>query len=218
MANDSSLLLLTPTAGELAGLMAHPQLRPCSWELCGFGPMVAAARTAMLLQMVRPQRVILCGIAGSYDVERLPIGEAFAFSDVAIDQLGVGQGDGYLPASDCGFLQWEGPPMSIGQELSLAAPAGAAGLLLTTCSASANVSEADDKRRRSPVAMAEDMEGFGVAAACALAGVPLTIIRGVSNRAGDRHKANWRIEAALTAAAELLAQTIHSLSSEEPTS
>ena len=51
--------------------------------------------------------------------------------------------------------------------------------------------------------MAEDMEGFGVALACRLGGVPLGIVRGISNDAGDRDKSRWQIPAALTAAAEL---------------
>ena len=51
-------------------------------------------------------------------------------------------------------------------------------------------------------AIAEDMEGFGVAMACKLAGVPLRIVRGISNRAGDRDLTQWQIEEALAAAAE----------------
>ncbi|NBP89418.1 MAG: futalosine hydrolase, partial [Planctomycetia bacterium] len=49
---------------------------------------------------------------------------------------------------------------------------------------------------------AEDMEGFAVALACRLAGVPCQIIRGISNRAGDRDKAHWQIEPALRAVAK----------------
>jgi futalosine hydrolase len=42
-----------------------------------------------------------------------------------------------------------------------------------------------------------------VALACLLGGVPLGIVRGISNDAGDRDKSRWQIPAALTAAAEL---------------
>jgi futalosine hydrolase len=49
--------------------------------------------------------------------------------------------------------------------------------------------------------MAEDMEGFGVALACRLHGVPVDIVRGISNTVGDRDKARWRVETALEAAA-----------------
>jgi futalosine hydrolase len=47
------------------------------------------------------------------------------------------------------------------------------------------------------------MEGFAVAAACRLAGVPLDIVRGISNTAGDRDTSGWQIEAACRAAAAL---------------
>jgi futalosine hydrolase len=47
------------------------------------------------------------------------------------------------------------------------------------------------------------MEGFGVAFACALARVPCTIVRGISNVVGERDKRNWRIPDALAAARTL---------------
>jgi futalosine hydrolase len=46
------------------------------------------------------------------------------------------------------------------------------------------------------------MEGFGVALACALARVPLAIVRGISNAAGERDTKRWRIREALAAARE----------------
>ena len=39
-----------------------------------------------------------------------------------------------------------------------------------------------------------------MAAACRMAGVSLTIIRGISNQAGNREVASWKIPAALAAA------------------
>jgi futalosine hydrolase len=46
------------------------------------------------------------------------------------------------------------------------------------------------------------MEGFAVAAACRLRGVPVAIVRGISNVAGDREPSRWRIDEALEAAAD----------------
>ena len=57
------------------------------------------------------------------------------------------------------------------------------------------------RRARFRDALAEDMEGFAVAFACALAGVPVSIVRGISNVVGDRDPAHWRIPAALAARA-----------------
>jgi len=71
------------------------------------------------------------------------------------------------------------------------------------CAASAEPDEAHLRQIRYE-ASAEDMEGFAVAMACQLQDVSLEIIRGISNVAGDRDKSNWRIDDALSAAAEVL--------------
>jgi futalosine hydrolase len=76
-------------------------------------------------------------------------------------------------------------------------------MLLTVCAASANAVDVADRLRRFPLAVAEDMEAFSVAVACRMAQIPLAVIRGISNMAGDRDKANWNVAAALEAAANL---------------
>ena len=50
------------------------------------------------------------------------------------------------------------------------------------------------------------MEGFAVAFACRLRGVPVDIVRGISNTAGDRDKSHWQVTAALEAAGRLTLQ------------
>jgi futalosine hydrolase len=75
--------------------------------------------------------------------------------------------------------------------------------LLTVCAASGSAADVAERRRLFPAAVAEDMEGFGVALACRLHGVPCAIIRGISNVAGDRDKARWATAEALAAAAAL---------------
>ena len=60
------------------------------------------------------------------------------------------------------------------------------------------------------------MEGFAVALACRLAGVPLLIVRGISNTAGDRDTIRWQIEAALAAAAHLTLRILDELQPEPP--
>ena len=80
--------------------------------------------------------------------------------------------------------------------------------MLTACAASAGPADVAARRALIPDAVAEDMEGFGIALACELAGVPWTIIRGISNRAGDRDHAQWCVEPALEAAAALARKTL----------
>ncbi len=214
----SAVLVLVPTAVEARRLEDHGGFEPglAVVALCGFGPVAAAARTAALLASVRPARVLLLGIAGTFDAERLPIGGALAFDAVAIEGIGAGEGASLAGPAALGFPQWPGGEGAgaIHDRIVLA-PAGTAEvrgaadvrslheratLLLSTCAASASPEQAAVRRARFPDALAEDMEGFAVAFACALAGVPCHVVRGISNVVGDRNPARWRIPAAIGAA------------------
>jgi futalosine hydrolase len=225
--SGSGVLLLIPTDLERRRFLDLGGLPPglAQVERCGFGPVAAAARTAQLLARLRPARALLVGIAGAYDGEHLPIGEVFEPRSVAIDGVGVGEGAGLVAPPRLGFPQWPGIPTADAREggtggtraiydrLELAAGARAAGLLLTTCAASADAAQAAVRRERFPDAVAEDMEGFAVATACALAAVPLRIVRGISNVVGQRDPESWRIPAALSAARR---RALELLTSEEP--
>lgn len=206
-------LVLVPTATErevLAPHLAAVQGVRVRVELCGFGPVAAAARTAALISAHAPARVVLAGIAGRYD-DRLEIGAAYRFPRVACFGVGVGAGESFVPAGTLGWQQWPGDPptpaAAIGDVLDCgwppAVPVTNGGLLLTACAAAANPRDVALRTKLMPEAAAEDMEGFAVAVACRLAGVPLAIVRGISNTAGDRNHAHWQIPQALAAAANL---------------
>ena len=190
-------LILVPTELERARLQALGGLGLGRGliELCGFGPIAAAMRAATLLERLRPRRVLLLGIAGSYDLESLPLGAASAFGQVRLDGIGAGEGAQRLGPAQLGFAQWE----DVTDQLPLA---GDGPLLLTVCAASADPAQAADRHARFDAA-AEDMESFGVALACRAADTPLTVARGVSNRAGERDTSAWCIDEALQAAREL---------------
>ncbi len=223
-----SHLLLIPTEPELR--LLRPRLGPLAGDghvvgqwtiaLCGFGLVAAAARTAMLIAQQRPQQVLLVGIAGALS-DSAAIGSAYTFERVVCDGIGVGSDSDYLAAGEIGWNQWagEGAVSAIGDEIELASgaqnghtadgsatesrsPAATGATLLSVCAASAHQRQAQQRQQRYPAAIAEDMEGFGVAMACKLAGVPLQIVRGISNCAGDRELKRWQIQEALAAAAE----------------
>lgn len=181
-------------------------------ELCGFGPVVAAARTARLIAEHQPAAVLLVGIAGGF-AGQLALGQAYAFERVACHGVGAGSAGEFTPAETMGWPQWPGdgsdPTTQIGDLLACTSgrlpitAAARAGLLLSACSAAADDDDVRSRLRLYPEAAAEDMEGFAVAVACSLGGVPLDIVRGISNTAGDRDVAGWRIDTACRAAAEL---------------
>jgi len=214
-------LVLVPTEME-RGFVAPVLTAACGAairiELAGFGPVVAAARTAGLLAGHRPERALLVGIAGRY-ADRLEVGRAYAFERVACHGIGAGCGAAFVPAAAMGWMQWPGDAAGatavIGDEvrctsgpLPAASATARSGLLLSACAASAGDEDVRSRRAVWPEAAAEDMEGFAVAAACRLAGVPLDIVRGISNTAGDRDPSGWMIEAACRAAAELAARLL----------
>lgn len=205
----SPTLVLVPTRLELERLrdLGGFGSGRCLVHLCGFGPVASAARSAQLLALLRPARVLLVGIAGSYDTDRHPVGTAQEFDEVALHGVGAGVGDDFQGPPALGFPQWPGSPGTtphpVVDSLPLATRTSGLGTLLTTCAAAAGEEDCRRRRGRFPAAVAEDMEGFGVALACALADAPLRIVRGYSNRAGDRRPESWRIPAALHAALEL---------------
>jgi futalosine hydrolase len=216
----SRTLVLVPTELEwrvLATRLASALGDAGRLERCGFGAVAAAARTAGLLAANAPDRVLLVGIAGRLD-DRLEIGRAYRFAEVACYGVGAGTAAGFQPAAALGWPQWPGEPSdstpAIGDLIPLqagAAGSGAvSGMLLSACAASATADDVALRRRIYPAAVAEDMEGFGVALACRLAGVPVEIVRGISNTAGDRDKGRWQIEPALAAAADLAAEILAS--------
>ncbi len=203
----SPTLLLVPTELEharlldLGGFLAGT----CLTALCGFGPVAAAARTAQLLGQLRPKRVLLVGIAGAYDTSATPVGTALEFGEVAMHGIGAGEGTAFEGPPALGFPQWPGSPGTskhpVVDSLPLCAPADCdQGTLLTTCAAAKQEDQASFRTGLFENVVAEDMEGFGVAMACALAQTPLRIIRGISNRVADRDPGEWRIPAALEAA------------------
>ncbi len=199
-------LLLVPTALERKLLeLAGPWPANVHTELCGFGPVAAAARSAALIAAHQPAHVLLVGIAGSYSQDVLPVETACTFNSVRMDGVGAGEADEQLGPAELGLPQWPGPrPAEVVDTLNLpraSSPGGPAGAqLLTVCSCAANEAQAARRRQRFPTAIAEDMEGFAVALSAYLAGIPAGIVRGVSNLAGDRNVGGWRIEGALAAA------------------
>ncbi len=210
----SSTLILIPTIGEqqiLAPRFAQLRERGISLQLCGFGPVAAGARTAQLIAALKPKEILLVGIAGAL-CDGLAIGHAEEFEHVAMYGVGAGTGDTFRNAGQLGWLHWtegtvDGTTVGIGDAISLQredSPNGNNRQLLTVCSAAGSIKDARDRRALFPNAVAEDMEGFAVALAGAFSGVPVRIVRGISNIAGDRDKIRWRIPEALNAAADLV--------------
>jgi futalosine hydrolase len=227
------MLLLIPTAQEAVLLLGEDAARPL-WQglparaalqrhildvaLCGFGLAAAGAGAAhwfARLAEFRPSErpaAVLVGLAGSYDEERAPVGGVLIASAVACDGIGIGEGVAFQSAEEAGWRQ--GHPLAdaspVGDRLELALPVlfslgdHPRGEILSVAAASAGAVQAARRAKLFPAALAEDMETFAVALAARLAGVRLTVIRGLGNRAGDHDKTHWRTQEAMTAARDPL--------------
>ncbi len=230
MPSSPRTLIAVPTQLEVSRLERFGGLAwdACETALLGFGPIAAAARCAGLIAARRPQQVVLIGIAGTYDADALPLGSAAVFDQVAVDGIGAGSGDDFLPPSELGFPQWPGGqgsasdtvmdaiPLSVEPAAPAPIAASRAGLLLTVCATSADAAQAARRIERWPAARAEDMEAFGAALACRLAGVPLFVVRGISNVAGERDTTRWRIDEALDSARARAAILLERLDANDP--
>jgi futalosine hydrolase len=166
--------------------------------VCGFGLADAGAGAAHAIS-TRPEAregVILAGLAGTYNPTRLPLGSVCVPRTVRCDGIGVGQGESYRSAADLGWVETD--VIDLG--------AGTHGELLSVAAASASPVEAAARIDRYPHAIAEDMEAYAVAVAARLAGVRLTVVRGISNIAGDRDRNRWQPGEAMRAVRRELAK------------
>ena len=193
-----------PTEIERQHLASQPRFNAYGpSELCGFGPVAAAARTTSQIAIHKPDRVLLIGIAGTFNTSVLPVGDAALLPRVIMHGIGVGTDETFVPAGEMGFQHWpgQGEESPIGDELVLSTPRSSiSGSLLTCSAASASTKDMRHRLVRYPDVVAEDMEGYAVALACRLEHVPLVIVRGISNVVGDRQSKNWQIPQALIAA------------------
>lgn len=207
MASKIRWLVLVPTQMELEKLEldASADVRA---ELCGFGLVVAGSRASQLIARHRPERVLLCGIAGALS-DGVDVGHAYQFQRVALNGIGIGHAREHVSAEKLGWPQWTSDGIQIGSELALDSSDSSKttrDLLVSCCAGSSNSNDAELIRGTFPAAHAEEMEGFAVAAAAKLASVPCQIVRGISNIAGDRNHDNWKIAEAMSSVSKLANQ------------
>ncbi|REK58016.1 MAG: futalosine hydrolase [Thermobacillus sp.] len=198
------ILIMTAVEAErdavLRGLAGCPRAEV---RLGGVGPASAAARTAAALAGGGWRLVISAGIGGGF-AGAAGIGDLVLADVIAAADLGVETPDGFLPVDELGFgtsriaadPDWSA---RLARRIEAAGLPLRRGPVLTVSTATGTAATAAERARRVPGAAAEAMEGFGVAAAAAAAGVPVAELRAVSNAVGPRDRAAWRIPDALAA-------------------
>jgi futalosine hydrolase len=167
----------------------------------GVGPAAAAAATATALARTPYALVVSAGIAGGFQPEA-PVGSLVIADEITAADLGAETADGFVPVTELGFgTVTHRPPNALVRDLAAAAGART-GAVLTVSTVTGTAARATELRARHPRALAEAMEGFGVAEAAAAHGIPVLELRAVSNPVGPRDRAAWRIGDALAALTE----------------
>jgi futalosine hydrolase len=169
----------------------------------GVGPAGAAASTASALTAAALDGapyglVVSAGIAGGFPPEA-PLASLVVADEITAADLGAETADGFVPVTGLGFgTVTHRPPADLVRHVTEATGARP-GTVLTVSTVTGTATRAAELRARHPRALAEAMEGFGVAEAAAAHGVPVLELRAVSNAVGPRDRAAWRIGDALTA-------------------
>jgi futalosine hydrolase len=192
-----SLLVVTAVAAEADAVRAGADRRHVVVEPVGVGPAAAAAGTARLLAAGDYRAVISAGIAGGFP-GRAPIGATVLGARSIAADLGAESEDGFLRVEELGFGTSLVPAdKALLEALAAALPGAIVGDVLTLSTVTGTASTAQRLARRFPDAVAEAMEGYGVAVAAA--GLPFVELRAISNAIGPRDRAAWRLAEAFAA-------------------
>ena len=191
------LLVVTAVEPERDAILAAVGSQDLTVLVGGVGPAAAAAATSAALSTGDYELVISAGIAGGFPP--LDIGAVAVASTISFADLGAEASDGFTAVSALGFGT-DHYPVAPRLAAQLAARTGGRlGTVLTVATVTGTQATADERRGRFPDAVAEAMEGAGVAAAATLHGLPFAEIRTISNCVGPRDRAAWRIPDALAA-------------------
>ncbi|MDR2669625.1 MAG: futalosine hydrolase [Desulfovibrio sp.] len=193
--------------------------------ICGVGPVAAALSLGACLggfmriaRREMPDGVINTGLAGSYDLGKAPVGSLLAVDEERLAEYGVREETGVLSALELPQLVTDSGPvysrLALDPDAALARMAPALGktpasrhTVLESCARGAALTVAGISGNPALAArtaqlcggLAETMEGFALALACAAARVPFAEFRAVSNAAGYRPPHTWNTPDALAA-------------------
>ncbi|WP_367134993.1 MULTISPECIES: futalosine hydrolase [Streptomyces] len=201
---------------------AGPQPLVIDVLAAGVGPAAAAAGTATALAAAALSGspydlAVSAGIGGGFTAtatatttatatatapgRTAPVGSVVVSDAIVAADLGAETPTGFVPVTELGFGTVEHrPPAALVRAVAEAAGAQR-GDVLTVSTVTGSAERAAALVAARPGALAEAMEGFGVAEAAAAHGVPVLEIRAVSNPVGPRDRAAWRIGDALEALA-----------------
>lgn len=203
---DAVLARFEAAPGSVAGLDVRRALTPAGLVdviAGGVGPVAAALSSAAVLSSGEYDIVLSAGIGGGFGPFALAVANRSVFAD-----LGAELADGgFSSVAELGFGE-SMISIDAGLAATMADRTGATtGAVLTVATVTGTADRAARLRRAHPSAVAEGMEGYGVAAATVRASARFGELRAISNQVGPRDRSAWRVSeavAALSAAFEAL--------------
>ena len=172
----------------------------------GVGPAAAAATAAAALAQAPAELVVCAGIGGGF--VPMSVGGLAVASRIVFADLGAETAAGFRSASELGFGR-DVFDVEPALALDLADRTGGhLGTILTVATVTGTSVRAAALAGRFPDAVAEGMEGAGIAAAGSAAGVAFAEVRAISNTVGPRDRDAWRIPEALAALGTALAAVL----------
>ncbi len=181
--------------------------RNCLQVVTGIGPINAAFTLGQVLGIYPGLKgVISLGIAGSFDLNSLPLGGWVAADEEIWPEFGIRQDEG-VEAQALGFPLGHAGTEAVWDRIALDPREAAARMKISLPPSlprapSITVAGVTSTRKRAVFlqstyhAATENMEGFSLALACATHEIPFLEIRTISNRVGPRDRATWQIKKA----------------------
>jgi futalosine hydrolase len=172
----------------------------------GVGPAAAAATTSRMLTVAELTEfpftlIVSAGVAGGF-APRAAIGATVLGGRSVAGDLGADSADGFISLDDLGFGSSIVDSDAVGLEmLGKALPQAVVGDIITVSTVTGTADATSAMLARYPAAVAEAMEGFGVATAAGQADVAFLELRTISNLVGPRDRDGWKLAEALAALA-----------------
>ncbi|MCP4715880.1 MAG: futalosine hydrolase [Deltaproteobacteria bacterium] len=172
----------------------------------------AAAAAAVVCMRVRPLRIVNCGVCGVYAADAALLGSVAVGTRAVFADTGVASEEDFLSMEDIDLplaISGEGRDtfnaidldcVDVLQEIQR-------GCFLSVAAASGCAARAASLKARfcADALVCEDMESAAVALVAHKAGIPCTVLRGISNLCGERDYQKWKLqEAAENAQRELI--------------
>jgi futalosine hydrolase len=199
----SDVIICVSTALEGEGLPRSVGGTTVTLVRTGVGPVNAAFALTRCLGELRPRAIIACGVGGAYADSGLTIGEVVSADSETYADLGAASPDGFLDMQALGFPVVDRVP-PLFNRLPLDLFPAARRVPFVTCSTCTGTEEGARAIVARTGGAVESMEGAAIVHVAELSHIPVGEIRGISNIAGRRDRATWRIREAAAAARQTL--------------